>query len=159
MVLRLPLLSLFNMSLKLSRHPFLCEVLLLNMTDVQFKKILSVEDDAFLRDLLAQKFSGQSFTMFYAQNGEDALVIAEKEQPDLILLDIILPTMTGFETLEKLRANPATANIPVVFLSNLGQQSDIDKATALGAKEFIVKANHSLEEIIEKVKRHLVSSI
>lgn len=123
--------------------------------DETAKKILSVEDDAFLRDLLAQKFSSQHFKMFYAQNGEDALVIAEKELPDLILLDVILPTMTGFETLEKLRANPLTTNIPVLFLSNLGQQSDLDRAKALGAKEFIVKANHSLEEIIEKVKIHL----
>ncbi len=119
------------------------------------KKILSVEDDAFLRDLLAQKFSSENFHMLYAKTGEEALELAEKELPDIILLDIVLPNMTGFEVLEKLRANTATANIPVVFLSNLGQQSDLDKAVALGAKEFIVKANFSLEEIVKKVKGHL----
>jgi len=119
------------------------------------KKILSVEDDAFLRDLLAQKFSSQHFKMYYAQNGEEALAIARKEAPDLILLDVILPTMTGFEVMEKLQEDPLTQSIPVIFLSNLGQQSDLDKAHNLGAKEFIVKANHSLEEIIEKVKYHL----
>lgn len=119
------------------------------------KKILSVEDDAFLRDLLAQKFSSEEFNVSYATTGEEALEIAKTEKPDLILLDIVLPSMTGFEVLENLKQNPETQNIPVIFLSNLGQRTDIEKGQELGAVDFIIKANHSLEEIVEKVKQQL----
>lgn len=115
-------------------------------------KILAVEDDNFLRDLLARKLGHENAEFITAVDGENALKILETETPSIILLDLILPGIDGFEVLKRIKENPKTKDIPVVILSNLGQESDIDKATKLGAADFLVKANFSIDEVIGKVK-------
>jgi len=119
------------------------------------KKILSVEDDVFLRDLLAQKFNTQEFDMLYAVTGAEGLQFARQHHPDLVLLDVLLPEGNGFDVLKEIKEDPELKTIPVIMLTNLGQQADIDKAKELGATGFIIKANTSLDEIVRRVKNTL----
>jgi len=88
----------------------------------------------------------------YASNGDEALALAATEMPDIILLDILLPGMSGYDVLEKLKSDTATKHIPVVILSNFGQKEDIAKGKALGAVDYLVKANNSLDAIVAKVR-------
>jgi CheY-like chemotaxis protein len=120
--------------------------------------ILLVEDDTFLIDILVQKFKSDGYTVIHAGDGETALKKVHENDPDLIFLDIILPGMNGFEVLKKLKDDDTIGNIPVAFLSNLGQKEDIEKGKRLGAVDFIVKANHSLDEIVDKAGEILASS-
>lgn len=117
----------------------------------QKAKILAVEDDIFLKELLAGRFSGGDYTVFHASTGDEALGLAKEESPDVILLDIILPGMSGFEVLENLKADEATSSIPVIILSNLGSEEDIKKGKELGAEDFLIKANNSLDAIVERI--------
>lgn len=121
-------------------------------------KILLVEDDTFLIDILVQKFKSGGYTVVHAGDGETALKKVHEESPDLIFLDIILPGMNGFEVLKKLKDDDTIGDIPVAFLSNLGQKEDIEKGKRLGAVDFIVKANHSLDEIVKKAGEILDSN-
>lgn len=116
-------------------------------------RILIVEDDNFLRDLLARKLTHEKFNLLVAANGEEAVELVKSEHPSIILLDLILPGMNGFEVLTEIRANPDTANIPVIVLSNLGQESDIDKAKKIGADEFLIKSNFSIDEVVAKMRK------
>jgi DNA-binding response OmpR family regulator len=116
------------------------------------KKLLWVEDDSFLSEIMARKLSSEKCALMHTSNGEEALTLLTKELPDIILLDILLPGMNGFELLEKIKANPKTKDIPVVMLSNLSQQSDIDKSKKLGAVKFLVKASMKLDEIIAEIE-------
>jgi two-component system alkaline phosphatase synthesis response regulator PhoP len=115
-------------------------------------KILIVEDDTFLRALIAQKIGSKKYQLFTASEGEEALTLAEKEHPNLILLDIILPGMNGFEILEKIKNSRTTKDIVVIMLSNLSQQSDVERAKKLGAAHFFIKANTSPHEIAAKIE-------
>lgn len=115
-------------------------------------KILWVEDDQFLGELLARKLSSEGAKLFHAVNGEEALKILQTEVPDIITLDIVLPGMNGLKTLEEIHKNESLAKIPVMMLSNLSQKEDVDKAFSLGAKKFLVKASYTLEEIIAEIK-------
>lgn len=119
------------------------------------KKILWVEDDVFLSGLIGQRFGGLGAMLFSANNGQQALEIAKMEKPDIILLDILLPGIGGFEILKDLKDNPDTKNIPVIILSNLSQKSDIDKGKELGAISFLVKATVNLDEIVSEVQKVL----
>lgn len=121
-------------------------------------KILTVEDDLFLKELLAGKLTDDEFDVSYASSGEEALALASSESPDIILLDILLPGMSGYEVLEKLKSNEDTASIPVLILSNFGQPEDIEKGKSLGAVDFLVKANNSLDAIVERVREIATSS-
>jgi len=114
-------------------------------------KVLIVEDDRFLHNLLSRKLKEYGCKVFSAQDGEAALRETKKETPDLILLDIILPGVDGFEVLERLKADEKHKNIPVLILSNLGQEEDIKKGNELGADGFLIKANFTLDEIMSKV--------
>jgi len=116
------------------------------------RMILWVEDDKFLSDLISRKLSSQGALLSHADNGEEALKHVEKELPDIVLLDILLSGMDGFEILKRLKEDPKTKNIPVILLSNLGQQDDIDKGKKLGAARFLVKATVTLDEIVEEIK-------
>ena len=120
--------------------------------------ILLVEDDTFLIDILVQKFKSDGYEVIHAGDGETALKRVHENDPDLLFLDIILPGMNGFEVLKKLKDDDTIGNIPVAFLSNLGQKEDIEKGKRLGAVDFIVKANHSLDEIVDKAGEILASS-
>lgn len=113
--------------------------------------VLVIEDDKFLRELLVRKLSGEGFEVKNAIDAEIAFAVLAERTPDIILLDLILPGVDGFEILTRIKANPKIANIPVIILSNLGQKDDLEKAMALGAKDFMVKANFTLDEIVAKV--------
>lgn len=113
--------------------------------------VLVIEDDKFLRELLVRKLSGEGFEVKNAIDAEIAFAVLAERIPDIILLDLILPGVDGFEILTRIKANPKIANVPVIILSNLGQKDDLDKAMALGAKDFMVKANFTLDEIVAKV--------
>lgn len=115
------------------------------------KKILWVEDDKFLSNILVKKFETSGHTVLKATDGEGALALAEKETPDLIVLDILLPGMNGFDILQKMKTNPKTRNVPAIMLSNMNKPSDIEKAKALGAQKFLVKAAVSLDEIVKEI--------
>jgi CheY-like chemotaxis protein len=124
-----------------------------NTVSLEGKKIMWVEDDNFLSGLIGKKLGNEKAILFHASNGEEAVVMVEKEKPDVLLLDILLPGMTGLQVLQKIKSNPATQGIPVLLLSNLGQKADIDKGAQLGAEKFLIKATLSLDEIIKEVKR------
>jgi len=116
-------------------------------------KILWVEDDKFLSEILMKKFISLGYTMFKANNGAEALVMAEKEMPDVILLDIVMPDVNGFDVLQKLKTQDKFKKVPVIMLTNLSSSADIDKSKKLGAVGFIVKAAVSLDEIVAQVEK------
>lgn len=115
-------------------------------------KILIVEDDKFLRELLSEKIGKEGYEVLEALDGEEGVKKAKEEQPDLVLLDIILPGIDGFEALRQMRSAPQGANFPIIVLSNLGQKEDVDKAMELGATDYLIKAHFTPGEIITKIK-------
>lgn len=119
------------------------------------KKLLLVEDDKFLRDLIAKKLKTEGFEVIEALDGESGLVQAKEASPDLILLDLILPGIDGFDVLAKIKSDPVTAKIPVIVLSNLSQQEEVERVLNLGAADFLIKAHLTPSEIIAKIKRIL----
>ncbi|MBM3261339.1 response regulator [Candidatus Kaiserbacteria bacterium] len=119
------------------------------------QKILWIEDDQFLSSILAVKLSHEGCTCFYAKNGDEALEILSREIPDIILLDLLLPGMTGFELLKAIRAIPRMAHVPVIVLSNLGQKDDIEKTKELGANKYLIKAEHDLDDIVNEIAKTL----
>jgi len=115
-------------------------------------KILIIEDDQFLREFLFKKLSEENFEVLAAKEGKEGVELAKKEKPDLILLDLILPEKNGYEVLEDLKKNPLISEIPVLVLSNLGQKEEIEEAFRKGAKDYLIKAYFSLEEIVSKIR-------
>jgi DNA-binding response OmpR family regulator len=115
------------------------------------RRILLAEDDRFLRKAAETALKRQGFTVLAAVDGEEALRMARTEAPDLILLDLIMPKLQGFEVLRALKADAATAATPVIILSNLGQDSDVKQAMEAGAVGYFVKANLSLQDLVKKV--------
>lgn len=114
--------------------------------------VLIVEDDKFLRELLVRKLSSEGFDVKNAVDATTAFAALAERKPSIVLLDLILPEVSGFEILQRIKADPKIADVPVIILSNLGQKEDTDKAMALGAKDFMVKANFTLDEITAKVR-------
>lgn len=119
------------------------------------KVVLIIEDDEILLRALYLKFQNAGYTLSSATDGESGLKVAQRVTPDLILLDLILPKMDGFDVLKFLKADPNTQDIPVVVLSNLGDDVDIKKAKDLGALDYYIKANTKLEHLQEKVVKLL----
>lgn len=119
------------------------------------KKILIVEDETSSLQALKEAFEQQGYQVAAATNGEEALVMLQKDLPSIILLDIILPKMDGFEVLQQLKKNKTTQSIPVILLTNLSQPQDIERAIALGATTYLVKSEYQLEDIIHKVDEQL----
>jgi len=118
-------------------------------------KVLIVEDDRFLSELIATKLEKEGFAITLAGDGEVALEKLQGEVPDIILLDIMLPGMDGFEFLEKIKAEKGSpsSKVPVLILSNFGQESKVEKGLALGANDYLVKANFTTAEIVDKIKK------
>ena len=116
------------------------------------RKILIIEDDKFLRDLISQKLLREGFNVVSAVDGEDGFKKAKEEKPDLVLLDLILPGIDGFEVLSKIREEAGLADLPVIILSNLGQKEDIEKGIQLGAVDYLIKAHFTPQEVIDKIK-------
>lgn len=119
------------------------------------KKILIVEDDTFLKGLSATKLGKDGFEVLTAGNAEEAEKIIKENMPDFVLLDLVLPGTDGFEILKKIRENPKMANTPVIIFSNLAEDKDIVKAKELGANDFMIKSNFTLDELSDKIKQIL----
>lgn len=121
------------------------------------KKILLVEDDPFLIEMYQNKFVAGGLEVVTAEDGENALRKIEKEYFDLLVLDIIMPKLNGFEVLRKLRQHQdqKKAQVPVVILTNLEQKSDMDQSLELGANDYIIKADFTPSEILNKIKNLL----
>ncbi len=115
------------------------------------KKIMWVEDDVFLTDIIKRKFQNEKCELLHFSEGENVVANAKTEKPDIIMLDILLAGLSGYDILEALKKEPATASIPVILLSNLGQKADIEKGEKLGATKFIIKAMATLDEIIAQI--------
>ncbi len=115
------------------------------------KKVMWVEDDQFLSDLISRKLSKQGCKLLYARTGEDALKILETEVPDIILIDILLPGISGFDVFEHMKSVPQLKDVPVIILSNLSQQSQIDRAKQLGASRFLIKATIVLDDLVKEI--------
>lgn len=120
--------------------------------------ILIIEDDKYLNDLLCKKFEGEGFNAIAAIDAEQGLQSLKSNKPDLILLDLLLPGMHGFEFLETIKKDSSTKDVPVIIISNLGQKEDIDKGLAMGADDYLVKAGVTLDEILLKVNNLLQKS-
>lgn len=114
--------------------------------------VLLVEDDSFLSNIYKTKFEMEEFKVTTAEDGAAGFEQAKKKKPDIILLDILLPKMDGFTVLEKLKSDSATADIPVILLTNLGQKDDVDKGLKLGAVDYLIKAHFKPAETVEKVR-------
>lgn len=121
------------------------------------KKVLIVEDEKFLRELMATKLEKENFNVITAVDGIEAIKKNETDKPDLILLDIILPGKDGFEVLRAIRsgADKAVSQTPIIMLTNLGQESDREKAVQLGANDYLVKAFFTTDEIVQKMNEFL----
>jgi len=119
------------------------------------KKILIVEDDAFLSSLLKTRIQGDGFEALLASDGDMALKILQEEKPDLVLLDVILPKRSGFELIESLQSDPRFKSVPIVIISNLGQEADIIRGKELGVVDYFVKARISIDDLLKKVREHL----
>jgi DNA-binding response OmpR family regulator len=113
--------------------------------------LLIVEDDVFLADLYRTKFELEGFEVYVAYDGEKGLELSVKKNPDIILLDLILPKMNGFVVLENLKKNSKAKDIPVILLTNLSQKADVEKGLALGAKDYLIKAHFMPSEVVTKI--------
>jgi len=119
------------------------------------KKILLVEDDPFLIDIYTSKLEKEGFSVRISESGEDCFKKINQEKPDLILLDIILPKIDGWEVLKKIKSDEKLKNIKIIILSNLYQKEDIEKGLSLGADKYLIKANYDPKEVIEEIKKIL----
>lgn len=119
------------------------------------KKILFIEDEPTLQKAINKFLENEGYEAISAIDGKLGISMAKKILPDLILLDLILPKMNGFEVLKELRKDESTKNIPIIVLTNLEGSADVEKAISLGAKDYLVKANYELSEIAEKISKTL----
>ena len=127
------------------------------MVSDQPRRILLVEDDRFLRKAAETTLKQQGYTVITAADGEEALRVARSAPPDLILLDVIMPKLNGFQVLDALKKDPMTAHIPVIILSNLGQDRDVQQAMEAGATAYFIKADLSLQALVQRVEEALAA--
>lgn len=115
-------------------------------------KVLIIEDDQFLSELITKKLDEEGFEIVLAVDGEEGWEKVQKEKPDLLLLDLLLPGIDGFEIMERMKKDSKLDKIPIIIVSNYGQESKIQRAMNLGAKDYLVKANFTTGEIADKVR-------
>ena len=127
------------------------------MADTQ-RIIMVIEDDPFLSSILKARLEKDGFTVIQAFNGEEALTKLRETTPGLVILDLIMPKMSGFEVLQSISIDPQLNKIPVVVVSNLGQQGDVDKAKGFGAVDYFIKMRMSIDELIVKIKGIITKS-
>ena len=119
------------------------------------KRILFVEDDDALASVYLVRLEAEGFVVQRVANGEDALAAAVSFRPDLVLLDVMMPKVSGFDVLDILRNTPETANLKIVMLTALSQESDKQRAEALGVDDYLVKSQVVISDVIERIKKHL----
>lgn len=117
------------------------------------KKLLVVEDDKFLSNAYKIKFTKAGFEVVLVTDGQEALTALQTFTPDIILLDLMMPIKDGFAVLESIKKDGRLKNIPVIVASNLGQKEETERALGLGASDFIIKSDLSLESIIDKINK------
>jgi two-component system, OmpR family, alkaline phosphatase synthesis response regulator PhoP len=115
-------------------------------------KVLVVEDDRFLTSAYRAKMVKSGYEVQMAGDGEEAITILQQFHPDIILLDLVMPRKDGFTTLAEIKQQSNLKDIPVIVASNLGQKEDIDKAMALGATDFIIKSDLSMDDLVTKIE-------
>lgn len=123
----------------------------------QKKKILLVEDDVALAAVYRSRLELEDFEIYEINDGENAVDVAKEFQPDLILLDAMMPKISGFDVLEALRGTPETANMRVIMLTALSQPKDKDRAQVMGANDYLVKSQVVIGDVVERVKHHLAN--
>jgi two-component system cell cycle response regulator len=121
-------------------------------------KLLIAEDEEILLKVLREKFEKEKFTVITATDGASVIPLVKSGKPDLILLDIILPKKNGLDVLRELKASPETDNIPVIIMSNLGDDEKIKEGLSLGADDYLVKTQHPINEVVEKVKEFQIKA-
>jgi len=119
------------------------------------KKILLIEDDAFLVDIYVTKLKESGYDVLVAFDGEEGFKKAKEEKPNLVLLDLVLPGMDGWEILNKIK-NEKLGNLKIVILSNLGNKEEIEKGMNLGVTKYLVKSHYTPSEVVEEVKKILM---
>lgn len=116
------------------------------------KTILLVEDDTFILEMYATKLLNFGYNVITATDGEEALKTVKSKHPDFILLDLVLPSMDGFDVLKAIKKDPKIKDIPVVLLTNLGERKDVETGLKLGADDYLIKAHFTPSEVIEKIQ-------
>ena len=124
-----------------------------NKENQKNKKIMVVEDDSFVMDIYCTKLNQEGYEVLMAENGAEAIKKLEKEVPDLVLLDIIMPYVDGLQVLRKIKADEKLKNIPVILLTNLSQKEDINEGLGLGADDYLIKSHFTPSEVLEKIKK------
>jgi len=119
------------------------------------KKILLIEDEEIMLNLLQRKLTQENYEVLIARDGQEGLEVMEKELPDLVLLDIIMPKKGGFEVMEEMGKIPKLKNTPVIIVSNSGQPVELDRARKLGAKDWLIKTEFDPQEVIDKVVKQI----
>ncbi len=123
--------------------------------DQKAKRILLVEDDDALANVYVMRLKAEGFDVARVANGEDALAAAKEHKPDLILLDAMMPKVSGFDVLDILRNTPQTANIKIIMLTALSQESDKQRAQGLGVDDYLVKSQVVISDVVDRIKYHL----
>ncbi len=119
------------------------------------KKVLIVEDDLFILNMYVTKLKSEGFVVDSAEDGMSAIQMAKQNPPDIILLDIIMPVVDGFETLSQIKKDDKLKNVPIILLTNLSQKPNIEKGLRMGAADYIIKAHFTPSEVVEKIKKVL----
>jgi len=119
------------------------------------KKILLIEDEEILIDLLCRKLTAEGYDFSVARDGQEGLKLMRKVKPDLVLLDIVMPKMSGLEVLAETKKDKELKKIPVIVISNSGQPVEIDQAQKLGARDWLIKTEFDPQEVIEKIKKQI----
>jgi len=118
-------------------------------------KILLVEDDVNLREIYSARFAAESYQVITASDGEEALATAVRERPDLIVLDVMMPKISGFDVLDILRSTPETKDTKVIMMTALSQDADRQRGESLGANKYLIKSQVTLEDVVNSVKQEL----
>ena len=119
------------------------------------KKILLVEDDDALASVYMMRLKSEGFDIRRVANGEDALAAAKEHKPDLVLLDVMMPKVSGFDVLDILRNTPETANLKIIMLTALSQETDKERAQGLGVDDYLVKSQVVISDVVDRIKYHL----
>jgi two-component system phosphate regulon response regulator PhoB len=119
------------------------------------KRILLVEDDDSLANVYQIRLEAEGFDVRRVSNGEDALATALKYHPDLVLLDVMMPRVSGFDVLDILRNTPETSNVKITMLTALGQESDIQRAKALGVDDYLIKSQVVIADVVDRIRHQL----
>ncbi len=119
------------------------------------KKILLIEDEKIMINLLKKKLTGEGYDVTIARNGEEGLEIMRELNPDVVLLDIIMPKMGGFEVMQEMKKDPELSKIPIIIVSNSGQPVELSKAKELGARDWLIKTEFDPQEVVDKVVKQI----